>query len=231
MNTCQLFAALTLSALLGACAPDSKSGAIDNSEFYVVNTITADPAKQTVTCRSDLTVGGSGGTTLTLSDEDSLSCSVDTTKKSMSKSSAGTYDYSDMSYSVGKTYSVTLERTGSSECGKSGTFTGSVTLPEAVNITSPANNGTVSRSTALTITWTAGTGDSIDLTLSGVSSSISKTTTDTGSTSFDASQMANYPEATGTLKLTRTKNGQHPSGIKGGSTQAVQTQSISINVN
>lgn len=218
-----------LPLLLSGC-PNSRSSAISNSEFYVVTTIVGDPTNNKVSCSTSLAVGGAGGTTISLDAEDSLTCTVDSDAHAMSEGSAGSYAYTSMAYGVGKSYSVALTRKGSDECGRSGTFTGTAVLPEAVTVTAPAASASVSKASALNVTWQAGTGDSISIylnpTAGGTPASIS--TTDTGAYTIPSSTLTGMTNGVATLTITRSNIGQHPSGIKGGATTASQQQSVSI---
>lgn len=220
-----------MTLLISACEPSSRSNAISNSEFWITNSITVDPDTHKVSCFTSLSVGGAGGTNIDLDSEDTLTCSLASTTQSMTRSSAGAYSYSEMTATVGGSYSLTLTRGGSSECGKSGTFTGQVVLPEAMVITSPTAAAIVSRATSLAINWTPGTADSVAISLSGTTvGTFTTSTTDIGNYTISATDMADLQNGPAKLTLTRTNIGQHPSGIKGGSTTATQYQEISLTV-
>ncbi len=187
----------------------------------------------TATCTVILRVGGVTGTYLDLSASDQLTCDG----QAMSKSSLlGIITYSaSVSYSVGKSYEIVLTRSGETP------YSSTVSLPEAVNITSPTSGTSFSKGSAITTTWslpttTAG-GAYVSISASSGGSSYSKNysqTNELGTYTFAAtdSQSESMPVGSwsGTIQVQRYISGTLASGLSG-TILGTQSKSVAITLN
>lgn len=219
-----------------SCAK-SQSSAIATSEIYLQLSVEGDSAN-TVICYATLRVGGGTGTYLELSGEDKLTCGDGTTEVEMTKGTdfLGIVQYRapGLTYEVGREYTVTFTRAGAE------THESTVTLPAAMQILSPSA-GNHTKNTPLTVTWTAGGGDSVDLVLSWTSGSSSGSSgtmnsADDGSEAFTATHTrpldsdgeAISGPVNATVKVTREVAGTIASGVKGGTITGEQEKSVAI---
>ena len=94
-------------------------------------------------------------------------------------------------------------------------YTSEVSLPAPVTINSPANNATFTRGNTIAVTWTAGTTDSITVSLSGSGNS----STSSGSASFLSSDGSLADDGSHTISSEDT----NPDSITGAITNGVIT--------
>lgn len=141
----KLIALLTSLAAAAGCAKTASEN-VKTSGFYVTYKVTGNNQNSAV-CTASFQVGGALGTYLELSSGDNITCDG----QQMSRSEyAGIVTYStNVSYQVGKTYSLVLSRAGE------GDYTSSVVLPTEIFGASPANNSSFQKGSAISVSWIA----------------------------------------------------------------------------
>lgn len=184
--------------------------------------------QNSVTCTASFQVGeGVGGTYLDLDANDSITCNGN----SMSKTDFVTVSYSaTVPYQVGGTYTLVFTRAGE------GSYTSTVTLPEAISNYSPNTAQTLQKGSPLNISWTPSsnaTDDSFSayLSLSGVSELLTDSPPEQGALGFGSAETTPSPSntgnITGTLEYSRSRTGTMATGLSGSIT-ASQKASISV---
>lgn len=217
-----LLSMVILAAIVVGCAKTDSSN-IKTSGFYAdyaVKTLATSPS--VATCTATFRVEA-GGTYIDLSSGDTVTCNG----QSMARSELfGIVTYSaNLTATVGATYTIVLTRSGEVP------YSASVTLPEAVSPTSPANNASGAKGSVLNFSWTTSSSstDAMTVSASSVTSGDNKCPTmayfqdsapENGVGSFSASEMS-LP-ATGiagacSMNITwqRRRPGIMPSGLKG----------------
>lgn len=129
-------------------------------------------------------VGGITGTVLQLSAGDSVACNGNVLSEQQNLFGGYSYVGNCGTLTAGAMYSFVFTRDSAS--GNDEVYTSTVTLPEAVNITAPADASTFTRGNPINVTWTAST-DSVLVTLSGQGTSSDP---GGGSTSFSSTNSA-----------------------------------------
>ncbi len=230
-----LFASL-IAVITSACSK-SDSDSVASDEIYANFTIVGKGSS--VECSASLYVGGIPGTALELSGQDALLCGLgDVTTRF--KGNSGSYSATGLPFEEGKSYQVIFAR-GKGQCvDNDEQHVSAAVLPAAITIASPATGSTHNKSSDLTLTWTAATSTNVLISLVGeklndaqekVAANYSETSPDDGSFTIAKANFANWINASGMkITLTRINSGSHSSSLKGGSTKAIQTHSIDINL-
>lgn len=233
-----LLSSLVLVSAFAINCAKTDSDNIKTSGFYANLQVKSSASNPSVAVCSASFQVESGGTFIDLSSGDVVTCNG----QSMARSELlGIVSYTaNLTATVGGTYTIVLTRSGESP------YSASVTLPEAVVATSPANNYSGTKGTSLSFSWTSSSNssDSMFVMASSVTSGDNKCPTtamftdsapENGAGSFSASEMS-LP-ATGvagacamTMTWQRTRLGSMPSGLKG-TISGIQEVSRSITLN
>lgn len=218
-----LLISMMIVAVLGSGCAKTDSDNIKTSGFYADYTVKTLASNSSVaTCSATFRVEA-GGTYIDLSSGDTVTCNG----QSMSRSEIlGIVTYSaNLTATAGATYTIVLTRAGESP------YSSSVTLPEAVSPTSPAQGASAVKGNALSFSWATSSNstDAMVVSASSVTSGDNKcpsssyfqdSAPENGVGSFSASEMS-LP-ATGvagacSMAITwqRRRAGGMSSGLKG----------------
>ena len=232
----RILCASLIAVMTFACSK-SDSESIASDEIYANFTIVGKGSS--VECSASLYVGGIPGTMLELSGQDALLCGLgDVTTRF--KGNSGSYSATGLPFEEGKSYQVVFAR-GKGQCvDNDEQHVSAAVLPAAITIASPASGSTHNKSSDLTLTWTAATSTNVMISLVGeklneaqekVTATYSETSPDDGSFTIAKANFSNWINASGMkITLTRINSGSHSSSLKGGSTKAIQTHSVDINL-
>jgi hypothetical protein len=230
MRTITLF---ILGALLLSSCSNTSSDNVRTTGFYVTVAVnSSDGVNATATAR--IQVGGSTGTYVELEEQtDSILVNGQGLNKS---EAAGIITYSaSVPYEAGGIYEFVITR------ADEGSYTSTVTLPEAFTLTAPAQGATLAPNSTTTVSWAAtGNDDEIDISLKAnylqsnsttnelsTSYSSGSVTSDDASYSFSSSETAwttDETSYTGSVSVTRTRTGTVDSTFEGGSASGTQTR-------
>lgn len=230
-----IFAAIL--SLAGAACSSSDSSSIASDEIYATFEISGDGSK--VECLASMTVGGSTGTLLDLTDNDSLHCGLVDTLTAF-KGNSGSYKATGLTYTVGETYDVLFSR-GQGQCvSKDEQHKSSAKLPAAISITAPANSSTQNRNQDMTVTWAASDADLVEVSISGKKTDSSGNETadtftveskDDGSEVISKIHYASWLSSAGiTVTVRRINNGTFATSLKGGSIRGVQSDKATLSL-
>lgn len=188
--------------------------------------------QNSVVCTVQFQAGGSTGTFLDLSSGDSATCNG----QSMSRNEfAGIITYSaTLSYAVGVVYTVVFSR------ANEGSYTSTVTLPEAIEGMSPGHGTTIQKGSALTASWVPSTNlnDKLNATLDirlnssrSITHAVVDSSPENGSLGFSGDQTQVTPPEVGNwagvLTLKRYRMGAMAEGLKG-MIQASQQSTVNL---
>lgn len=188
--------------------------------------------QNSVVCTVQFQAGGSTGTFLDLSAGDSVTCNG----QSMSRNEfAGIITYSaTLPYTVGAVYTVIFSR------ANEGSYTSTVTLPEAIEGISPSQGTTIQKGSALTASWvpSRNLNDNLSATLDirpnssrSMTHAVVDSSPENGSLGFSGDQTQVTPPEVGNwagvLTLKRYRMGTMAEGLKG-IIQASQQSSVNL---
>jgi hypothetical protein len=185
----------------------TNSDNVNTEGFYVVFELTADGANT----RGDATfyVGGLTGTVVQLSAGDSVTCNGNPMNESQDLFNRYYYWGGCGALTVDATYTFVFTR---STASGDEVYTSTVTMPEALTLTSPGDGSTHNRGAPINVTWTAGS-DSIVLRLTGDGDSAESPGS---TTTFSATEGAQADDGVASFTGTQT----NPDSINGAITNA-----------
>ena len=234
MNLLRFLCVTSVAVVFAVGCSKTNSDNVKTSGFYVTYTVTGNNVG-TATCTARLQVGGSTGTFLELNGGDSITCDG----QSMSRSEfAGIITYSaNVTYAVGKIYTVILNRSGE------GSYSSTVDMPPVIAGYTPSTTNSYQKGTIINPTWTPSASGLdtmyVDLSYNYGSGSRTVLHTDTApengsGVSFGATDTQVTPAGapgtwTGTLRYTRSRSGQLSTSLSG-AISASQEVSVAVNL-
>lgn len=228
-----------LISLLGMGCANTESDNVKTAGFYADYNVLTQATNPTVAVCSATFRVEAGGTFINLSSGDSVTCNG----QAMSRSEIfGMVSYTvNLPATVGGVYTVVLTRAGESP------YSASVTLPNPVSITSPANNFATTKGAPLNFSWTTNGAAEDSMRVSTVnanatadrtcpfSASYYDSSPENGTGSFNASEMSLQQDGVAgvcSMKVTfdRTRYGAMSSRLKG-QINSTQQASVTITLN
>lgn len=222
-----IFLLVLISAFVVGCS-NTDSDNVKTSGIYATFDIQA--TNGTATAVAKFQVGGATGTFLDLSSGDSITVNgLPLSRQEL----LGIIEYRRaVSYSVGDTYTFVFSRDGEDP------YTSTVTLTEAVTISSPSVGADITKGTAISVQWNAGTdiNDEVSVSLSkqgdgesGYSNSSMVATASSHSIPANDTLTVNSGSVSGSISVFRERQGSMAADLDG-TISSSQYDSVSINL-